>query len=432
METAQLLYAYSGEDASGALVQKPADSMVYFVGNPKKTLAQFKDKDAYHFFLESVVAVNIRTINGHKFGFISDSVSTAVYQYKGKSINFLFHLSDTALGWNVEADPIDINNDGFTDIVMRYASGGIYGEDNYCLLFNPREQRLEYSGQKLHDVTLDPAARQIHSNWKFVKETYNIVGTEFSLHQREIEPDNAENADIRRIPAIKILDRCLSKAKMLDADSLLYPINNDSLDNEARRIIVGKFIDGKKLYAIDVDSPDENAVFDLYEYDGQWRKAGGQQTANSVWNIEFTDYDSDGRNEITIIGHPNMNGNSEIGFYYVPQQAPVHYAGGYFGTVNENDIDKQNKTLDATYAGSWYAPEIYTHYIWRNEKLIPVRQLVLSLKKADMRHNAKWFEYYENPTNNKDSLLLKYKKTFRQNKKQQAIMKTFRMYGDSI
>jgi hypothetical protein len=58
-----------------------------------------------------------------------------------------------------------------------------------------------------------------------------------------------------------------------------------------------------------------------------------------------------------------------------------------------------------------------TLYQWHGERLLPVRKVVWGLKKKDMKNHTQFIEYYENPTLDKDTLVLKFRKTYREKNK---------------
>jgi hypothetical protein len=61
---------------------------------------------------------------------------------------------------------------------------------------------------------------------------------------------------------------------------------------------------------------------------------------------------------------------------------------------------------------------IQTIYKWKNNKLIPEKSVVKQYKNTSELNNGKeWIQYYENPTQDKDTLVLKFKKTYKEKNK---------------
>jgi hypothetical protein len=226
-----------------------------------------------------------------------------------------------------------------------------------------------------------------------------------ALGKQEFNIDSILNASV-----IKVLE-CSKK------DSIFYPLGNTVMEEETSRIIaVGRFIDKEKIFAVDISAP-ENATINFYCYENnKWKNIGCEKSNSDIFKVEFKDYFGDERNEIITQGHFNMNGNYTNDFYYCSKnEDTIKYVGGFFAGVVDYIIDKENKTLKVEYEGSWYMPKRKTIYQWRNEKLIQIKEVVLKLKKADMKHDAQFIEYYENPTLDKDTLVLKFKKTYNEN-----------------
>jgi hypothetical protein len=52
-----------------------------------------------------------------------------------------------------------------------------------------------------------------------------------------------------------------------------------------------------------------------------------------------------------------------------------------------------------------------------NNKIFPIKKVSLELKKYDNKSFDQWIFYYENPTQDKDTLVLKFKKTYNEKNK---------------
>ena len=216
----------------------------------------------------------------------------------------------------------------------------------------------------------------------------------------------------------KILNEFVSKVEQCTKkDSIFYPLGNTVMEEDTSRIIaVGRFIDGEKIFAVDISAP-KNAIINFYCFENnKWENIGTQKSKNDIFKLDFKDYDGDNRNEIVAQGHFNMNGNFSNDFYYCSNKTKtVHHAGYFFAGVYDYLIDYKEKNIKVTYEGSWYATNSKTIYKWNDEKLIPIKSVKRGLKIADGKHDIEFIEYYENPTTYKDTLVLKFKKTYREN-----------------
>lgn len=232
-------------------------------------------------------------------------------------------------------------------------------------------------------------------------------------YKRVVEEEVFANSDTV-VDAVKLLSKNLDKLKMYP-DSIFYLRSNFYIDcsENPNLLVAGRLIGDEKFYGIDYSCKDSLLVF--YRLDDEIWNVIGKEKANDFYVIEFEDLDNDGKDEILASTHHNMNGNSWKKIYYFSQKTnSIKYAGS-FSTDYKINIAK--KRIEVEYFGSWYMSPIKTIYEWHDEKLIPTKEVILSLKKADMRHNAQFISYYENPTLDKDTLVLKFKKTYREKNK---------------
>lgn len=210
--------------------------------------------------------------------------------------------------------------------------------------------------------------------------------------------------------SVDCLDSLTSTIVALDKEKhqIVYAAAGDS--DAAARFVVGRFIDDKNVYAIDVSVKDSLVSFYCLDRNMRWQQVGGLKSEDDlswIYFVEFEDLDGDGRNEVLLSTSPNMNGNRWMNIYYCSPSNSTFYYSGSIST--EYKVKKKNKTIEVDYGGSFYMDQIKTLYQWRNEMLIPLKRAVLVLdqeKVADDIYDYT-FEYYENPTPDKDSLELK-------------------------
>jgi hypothetical protein len=143
----------------------------------------------------------------------------------------------------------------------------------------------------------------------------------------------------------------------------------------------------------------------------KWQLINSFET-DFVSYYSIVDLDNNGIKEIQAIGYPNMNGNHLNTFYSFSKTENKFIEGGSFFS-GQFKFKPNDSRIEVNYEGSWYAPNILSIYYWKNNKLIPYKEVEVGLKIADMKHNAQYIKYSENLNLNKDSLQLIYKKTYR-------------------
>lgn len=236
---------------------------------------------------------------------------------------------------------------------------------------------------------------------------YSVDRSYGSTHKVIVSKDTTIPMELRKYDLSKI-------NRYADADTVFYPLGNNYIDgaDSIRMMAIGKFIDHQNIYALDISVPD--SLIEFYHYNNRkWKKIGAEKINIWIYSVEFEDLDGDGKNEIITSTPPNMNGNKWNEVYYCSRLADtIKYAGNF---VTDYTIQKEDRTIQTVYEGSWYMPLGKTLYQWRNEKLVPLKSAVLSLKKADMKHDGHFIDYYENPTYDRDTLVLRFRKTYREN-----------------
>lgn len=219
----------------------------------------------------------------------------------------------------------------------------------------------------------------------------------------------------------KILNEYLPKVEACTKkDSVFYPLGYaEMIEDTIPLIAIGRFIDADKIYAVHISAADDsNVTFYCFQND-KWEIIGNHHATRDVFKLEFKDFDGDNRNEIVTSGFGNMNGNCSNDFYYCsPKTNNVKFSGNYFGALGGDcQIDKVNKMLKVEYTGSWYMDNERTIYKWIDGDLIAQKQLVIGYKNADGKHATQFIAYYESPNQQIDSLVLKFRKTYRESDK---------------
>lgn len=154
-------------------------------------------------------------------------------------------------------------------------------------------------------------------------------------------------------------------------------------------------------------------VLIFYQLENEkWNLISKYEIYVDVFYFDLVDLDNNGIKEIHSKGHPNMNGNYWNNFYsFSKEDNKFIDGGGFFSSMYE--FKPQVSRIDVEYGGSWYMPNTKTIYYWKNQKLIPFKEVEVGLKIADMKHDDYYIKYSENLTLEKDSVQLVYKKSFR-------------------
>ncbi|MCL9805474.1 hypothetical protein NAT51_08070 [Flavobacterium amniphilum] len=208
----------------------------------------------------------------------------------------------------------------------------------------------------------------------------------------------------------------------VDTTDYFYGENVIEDDSAFRQILVGKFIDQTKIIATEINIKD--SVINFYLLDNEnWKLIGSEKTNIPIYRIDFEDLDGDNRSEIITSSNRNMNGNTWQEVYYCSSQSnTIHYAGSY---STEYVIKKDKKQIEETYEGSSYMNASKTLYEWKQEKLVPIRQIILAQDQSAAESGNIIFEYYENSTNDIEGLKLKFKEPYDDNKKQKELWDNF-------
>lgn len=128
--------------------------------------------------------------------------------------------------------------------------------------------------------------------------------------------------------------------------------------------------------------------------------------------------------EIITSTSRNINGNAWQEIYYFSNKTKtIKYAGSFLAN---SIVKKDKKQIEETYEGSSYMDNSKTLYEWRQEKLVPIKQLILAHEQPESENGKLSFEFYENSTNDINGLKLKFKELYSgSNKKQQHLWDTF-------
>lgn len=244
-----------------------------------------------------------------------------------------------------------------------------------------------------------------------IRDTTFVVNTDTITYQKIQETEKEIVLDIDSVLKANI------NIKIDYQDSLVYVIRIKEFYDTANGQIVAftKLKDNSELFAIVYpntfdDKMQPNVLFYILK-DQEWVLVS-KFDSSEVFSFEIVDLNNDGVREIQSIGYPNMNGNYWNNFYsFSKEDNKFIDGGGFFSSMYE--FKPQVSRIDVEYGGSWYMPNTKTIYYWKDQKLIPFKEVEVGLKIADMKHNAQYIKYSENLTLEKDSVQLVYKKSFR-------------------
>ena len=244
-----------------------------------------------------------------------------------------------------------------------------------------------------------------------IRDTTFVVNTDTITYQKIQETEKEIVLDIDSVLKANI------NIKIDYQDSLVYVLGIKEFYDTANGQIVAftKLKDNSELFAIVYpntfdDKMQPNVLFYILK-DQEWVLVS-KFDSSEVFSFEIVDLNNDGVREIQSIGYPNMNGNYWNNFYsFSKEDNKFIDGGGFFSSMYE--FKPQVSRIDVEYGGSWYMPNTKTIYYWKDQKLIPFKEVEVGLKIADMKHNAQYIKYSENLTLEKDSVQLVYKKSFR-------------------
>jgi hypothetical protein len=258
------------------------------------------------------------------------------------------------------------------------------------------------------------------NNFAKIDSVSNIDTTTLLVDADTIKYKNIKEVEKEKVINIDSVLNANSKIKIEYKDSLVYVLGNREFydTTNGQTVAFTKLKDDADIFAIVYpntfdDERMSNVLFYILKNDN-WILVS-KFDSNEVSYFEIIDLNNDGIREIQSIGYPNMNGNYTNYFYsYSETENKFIDGGGFFSSMYE--FKPQLSKIEVEYGGSWYMPNSKTIYYWKNQKLVPFKEVEVGLKKADMRHNAMYIKYFENLTLDKDSAQLVYKKSFRGNK----------------
>lgn len=214
-----------------------------------------------------------------------------------------------------------------------------------------------------------------------------------------------------------LLNSYKTKISNLGKDELIFPLDSVIESDSSRVVAIGKFINNTDVFALDIHGTWDKQHIYFYKYENEtWQKLKSDAFDSDVLHFSFENFNKDKDAEILFLGHPNMNGNREQTIYKYDYITNTFLKSGAF-FCNHLDINSKDNMLFFEYGGSWYTQNEKSTYKWVGNKIIPIKKVSLELKKYNYKSFKTWIRYYENPTQDKDTLVLKFKKTYNEKNK---------------
>ncbi len=201
------------------------------------------------------------------------------------------------------------------------------------------------------------------------------------------------------------------------SEELIIPLDTVVESDSSRVVVIGKFINEKDVFAFDIYGTWDKQNIDFYKLEnGKWNRIISDECDCDVLHFSFENFNDDEDAEVTFLGHPNMNGNRVQTIYkYDSEENKFIKSGSFF--CSELNYDNKSSFLFYDLEGSWYTQLERSIFKWSQNKIIPLRKVVKELKKYNYKSQSTWIRYYENPTQDKDTLVLKFKKTYKEKDK---------------
>lgn len=252
------------------------------------------------------------------------------------------------------------------------------------------------------------------------------------VEEQKLQGKNAE-IDILKFHRKLNMDSLLNSynAEIPNLEELIYPLDSVMDADSSRVVVIGKFINEKDVFAFDVYGDSDTCFVDFYKFNNKWEKLKSDNYEFwMLYDFRFENFNEDEDTEILFLGPPNMNGNKQNTIYkFDYNENKFVKSCGFFAT--ELTYDSKSNLLHYQYFGSWYMDEIQAIYKWSNNRIIPVKEVRKSLKSQKLSNVGNFnsntlISYSENPTQDKDTLVLKFKKTYREkNKKMYDLWENF-------
>jgi hypothetical protein len=229
---------------------------------------------------------------------------------------------------------------------------------------------------------------------------------------------NKPNAFHLKLNIDSLLNSYKTKISNLGKDELIFPLDSVIESDPSRVVVIGKFINKNDVFALDIYGTWDKQYIYFYKYENEtWKKLQFDDDNGDILDFSFENFNNDEDAEILFLGHSNMNGN-RLHTIYKYDESENKFVRSISLFATELSYDLISNLVHYQYFGSWYMNSIQTEYKWYNYKLIPFKSVEKQYKNTSEMNNGKeWIRYYENPTQDKDTLVLKFRKTYNEKNK---------------
>lgn len=210
-----LLTMYYVYDPLGA-TENPIDSVLMVRNDFEKSLLLHQEQDTLNKLVEGQFFFRIVKLEDQKFAFLSDDSLTRVYQWGSNGYQRIFTLPELFLGIEMSVTPLEVNGDGYQDLVLQSASGGTHGDDYALFLFHPQKNTLVFDPRlALYNIDLDPANHMVGSNTRFSSTLYEIKDFAFKMvqesHLMQEDPAKVVVTDFDSVGNVVAVDTTLAE-----------------------------------------------------------------------------------------------------------------------------------------------------------------------------------------------------------------------------
>ncbi len=140
-----------------------------------RTLALYHNVDSMHDCVDQTLCISIFEINNERYAVFCDT-TLKVFKFKDVSIDLQYQIP---IGLGMAAmtlEKIDLNNDGYKDLVIRVPQGGTYGDDCVIMFYDSHEQTLVFDSKvALRNISIDTLSQTISSHFRYSTVVYKIV-----------------------------------------------------------------------------------------------------------------------------------------------------------------------------------------------------------------------------------------------------------------
>ena len=159
----------------------PPDSLQFDYENFEHNLDIFRNVDSLDVSVSGMVHFFIFRIDRQKFAVLIDS-ATKVYKFTGTRFKKIHHIQTGDGITDISKRKLDVNLDGFMDLVIELPSGGTYGSDFVFLFYHPIRKTLVYDAKSnMRNCIIDVKKARVKSQYHYSYAVYAIEKYSFRM-----------------------------------------------------------------------------------------------------------------------------------------------------------------------------------------------------------------------------------------------------------